>query len=72
MRAHHIIAVIAVLIIGIGAKQFFYPPIKAEADLNAGPSVSMNVLQMQIDHPNKNNHPMQKMHDMTMVFSDGD
>jgi Bacterial regulatory helix-turn-helix protein, lysR family len=30
MRVHHVIAVIAVLAIGAGAKQYFFPPMKAE------------------------------------------
>ena len=68
MRLHHVIAVVAVLIIGIGAKQFLLPPKQAEADIQAIPNASMNVLQMHIDHPNKNNYPVQKMHDMTFVF----
>lgn len=65
MRKHHVIAVLAVLIIGFGAKQFFFPPVKAEADIS--PSVSMNVLQMHHDI-NMQNLPVQKMHDMTFVF----
>jgi ABC-type phosphate transport system auxiliary subunit len=31
MRAHHVIAVVAVLVIGLGAKQYFFPPPFAEA-----------------------------------------
>jgi hypothetical protein len=69
MRAHHVIAVIAVLVIGLGAKQFFSPPTEAEADLRP---VSMDVLQMQIDHPNRNNLPQQKTNDMSFVFSEPD
>lgn len=65
MRIHHVIAVVAVLVVGLGAKQFFFPPVKAEADIN--PSVSMNVLQMHHDI-NINNLPVQKMQDMTFVF----
>lgn len=65
MRIHHVIAVVAVLVVGFGAKQFFFPPVKAEADI--GPSVSMNVLQMHHDI-NMQNLPVQKMHDMTFVF----
>ena len=72
MRAHHVIAVVAVLIIGLGAKQYFFPPMQAEADIHAVPSASMNVLQMHIDHPNIKNLPVEKMHDMTFVFSDPD
>jgi len=69
MRAHHVIAVIVVLVVGFGAKQLFFPPVKAEADIN--PSVSMNVLQMHHD-TNMNNLPVQKIHDMAFVFADGD
>ena len=69
MRAHHVIAVVAVLVIGLGAKQFVFPPQQADADINAVPSASVNVHQMLIDHPNRNNFPAQKMHDMSFVFS---
>ncbi len=72
MRAHHIIAVVAVLVIGLGVKQYFFPPIKAVADIHTIPSASMNVLQMHIDHPNKKDLPAQKMRDMSVVFPDGD
>ena len=63
MRIHHIIAVVAVLVVGLGGKQFFFPPIKAEANI---PSASMNIFQMQNDHPR--NLAVQKMHDMTFVY----
>jgi len=62
MRKHHVVAVIAILLIGLGVKQFFFPPKAADADTNAS---TMNVLQMHIDHPNL---PVQKIHDMTFVF----
>jgi hypothetical protein len=65
MRAHHVIAVVAVLIIGMGAKQFLFPPKQAEADVI--PSANMNVLQMHNDI-DTNNLPAQKMRDMTVVF----
>ena len=69
VRAHHVIAVVTVLIVGLGAKQFFFPA--TEADLRAVPSASMNVFQMHIDYPNMKNLPVQKIHDMTFVFSNG-
>jgi len=62
MRKHHVIAVVAVLVIGLGVKQFFFPPKAAEADPHP---VTLNIRQMHIDHPNL---PTQKMHDMTFVF----
>ena len=62
MRKHHVIAVVAVLLIGVVAKQFFFPPKAAEAPPYAG---NTNIHQMHIDHPNL---PAQKRHDMTFVF----
>ena len=67
MRAHHVIAVVAVLVIGLGAKQFLFPPTQADADINAVPSASVNVLQMHRDIDTKS-LPVQKMHDMTFAF----
>jgi len=67
MRTHHIIAVIAVLVVAIGAKQFFFPPVNAEADVNSGGC--MNVLQMQHDI-NPELLPEQEMRDMSVVFSE--
>ena len=46
MRAHHVITVVAVLVIGLGAKQYLFPPTQADAGINAVPSASVNVLQM--------------------------
>ena len=65
MRILHVIAVIAVLVVGFGAKQFFFPPMKAKADIISG--VSMDVFQMH-QNINMQNIPAQKMHDMTFVF----
>ena len=67
MRTHHVIAVIAVLIIGFGVKLFFFFAPVAEADIHAVPSASVNVIQMHSDIDMKN-LPVQKMHDMTFVF----
>jgi len=52
MRLQHVIAVVTVLIIGVGAKQFFSPVKTAEADIRA---VSVNVLQMHREYPNMKN-----------------
>jgi Bacterial regulatory helix-turn-helix protein, lysR family len=65
MRAHHVVAVAAVLIIGLGVKLFLFPPKKADADI--GPINGMNVLQMQSD-VDMQNVSVQKMHDRTFVF----
>ena len=68
VRAHHVIVVLAVLVIGLGAKQYFSPPVKAEANIHA---VSMNVLQMHNDIDMKN-LPVQKVDDKTFIFSEAD
>lgn len=65
MRTHHLIAVVAVLIVGVAAKQLFFPPGKAEADMT--PHVSMNILQMHRDM-NTKDLPVQTMHDMTFAL----
>jgi DNA-binding transcriptional LysR family regulator len=69
MRAHHVIAVVAVLVIGLGAKQFVFPPQQADAGVNAVPSASVNVLQMHggIDIKSL---PVQRMNDKTFIFTD--
>ena len=70
LRAHHVIAVVTVILISFGMKMFFFSAPTAEADIHAGPRASMDILQLHIDHPNRNNLPVQKMHDMSFVFSD--
>ena len=65
MRAHHVIAVVAVLVIGLGAKLFLFPPKQAEADVF--PTATTNVLQLQTDIDMKQ-LPAQKMNDRTFVF----
>ena len=67
MRARHVIAVVAVLVIGLGAKQFWFPPQQADADVFS--SASMNVLQMHSDIDMKQ-LPQQKMNDKTFIFTD--
>jgi hypothetical protein len=68
MRAHHVITVVAALVIGLGAKQYLFPPRQADAD--AFPIATMSILQMHIDHPNGNNLSQQKMNDKTFIFTD--
>jgi hypothetical protein len=75
VRAHPIMAIVAILVISFGVKMFVLSAPTAEADTHLGPSTTaavpssgMNVLQMQIDHPNRNNLPVQKVDDMSFVF----
>ena len=72
MRPHHAIAVVAVILIGFGVKLIFFSAPAAEADTHAVPSARMDVVQMLTDHPHGKSLPVQKMHDMTFVFSDPD
>jgi hypothetical protein len=67
MRVSHILAVAAVLVFAVGLKLAFSPPMKAAADITLVPR--MNVMQMQANHRDL---AVQKMQDMTFVFSDGD
>jgi len=68
IRAHHVIAVVAVLVVGLGVKQFLFPPRHAEANINAVPSLSMNIMQM---HSNINMKilPVERVSDKAFVFA---
>ena len=69
MRAHHLIAVVAVILVGVGVKLIFFTAPTAEAD-----SLSIKNLGVDVSHLHQNvkNLPVQKFHDMSFVFSDGD
>jgi hypothetical protein len=62
MRKHHVIAVVVVVLVGLGVKQVFFPPKATDIGLI---TANMNILQIHLDHPNL---PTQEMHDMTFVF----
>jgi hypothetical protein len=65
MRAHHVIAVIAVLVIALGAKPFLFPPKQAAA--GPVPGVTMDVLKMETEL-NTKDLPVQDFRDKTFVF----
>jgi hypothetical protein len=69
MRAHHVIAVIAIILVGVGGKLIFFSTPTAEADTLSIRSVSVDVSQL---HQNTRNLPVQTFRDMSLVFSDGD
>lgn len=50
MRAHHVVALVAALAIGIGAKQYLFPPIKASQI-----KVAQSNLGLAIASPDKGN-----------------
>jgi hypothetical protein len=69
MRAHHAIAVVAIILIGLGLKLTFFSAPPADADARAVESLHIDISQLQ---QNIKNLPEQKRHDMTFVFSEGD
>jgi len=64
MRAHHIIAVVAVILVGAGLKIFLSAP-TADANPTVGKNVGLNIAQL---HEGKN-PPVEKFHDLSVVFS---
>lgn len=50
VRTHHVIALVAALAIGIGAKQYFFPPIKASQI-----KVAQGNMGVAIAYPDKRN-----------------
>ena len=67
MRRHHVIAVVAVLVIGLGAKQYMFPP--EQADVTVSTTASINFLQMYSDIDMRS-IPQQKINDKTFIFTD--
>ena len=65
MRLHQAIGVAAVILIGFGVKLLFFSAPTAEADASGVKSSSMNVLQIH-----SKGLPVQKVSDMSFVFSD--
>jgi hypothetical protein len=68
MRAHHAIAIVTVILVGFGLKLTFFSGPIAAADVGSTKSVSIDVSEM---HRNIKNLPVEKIHDMTFVFSNG-
>ena len=69
MRAHHVIAVVAAILVGVGVKLIFFTAPTAEADPLSIKSVGMDVSQL---HRNVKNLSVQKIHDMSFVFPGSD
>jgi hypothetical protein len=67
MRAYYAIAVVAIILVAFGVKLFFFSAPTAEAGL-AVRSSSMDISRMH----QSANLPMEKIDDMTFVYSDGD
>jgi hypothetical protein len=69
MRAHHAITIVAAVLVGFGLKLIFFSAPIAVADVGSFKDMSMDISEM---HRNIKNLPVEKLHDMTFVFSDGD
>ena len=68
MRAHPVIAVATLILVGVGVKLTFFSAPIAAADVGSTKSVSIDVSAMQ--HATKS-LPAENFHDMTFVFSSG-
>ena len=60
MHALQVIAVVAVLVVGLGAKLVVFPATEAEANRGAVQSASLNALQLNFDHQNASSLPVEK------------
>ena len=69
MRAHHAITIVAAILVGFVLKLIFFSAPIAVADVGSVKSVSMDISEM---HQNIKNIPVEKFHDKTFVFSNGD
>jgi hypothetical protein len=69
MRAHHVIATVAAILVGLGLTLIFSSAPIAVADASGVKSVSMDISEVQ---QSVKNLPMEHFRDMTFVFSDGD
>ena len=64
MRARNVTAVVALVLVGFAIKLFFFPAPPAEAEVR-------NSLDISRMHAGKN-FPVQKLHDMSFVYSHED
>ncbi len=66
MRAHPAIAVVTIILVGFGLKLTFFSGPIAAADVGSAKSARIDISEM---HQNIKNLPVEKIHDMTFVFS---
>jgi hypothetical protein len=60
MRSHHLIAIAAVILVGIGIKVLFFPSLPAEAQPPATNS-GMDIFKMHMEYPNIKDLPDQRV-----------
>ena len=68
MRTHPAIAIVTVILVGFGLKLVLSSAPIVAADVGSTKRVSIDVSEM---HQNIKNLPVEKIHDMTFVFSNG-
>lgn len=68
MRAQHVIAVIAVVLVGVGVKLISFAP-TADADALTIRSAGVDVFQL---HQKIKNLPVLKVRDMSVIFPGGE
>jgi hypothetical protein len=68
MRAHPVIAVATIILVGVGVKLTFFSAPIAAAEVGSTKSVSIVVSGM---HHEIKSLPVENFHDMTFVFSSG-
>jgi hypothetical protein len=64
MRTLHAIAIGVVVLLGIGVKLYFFPGRAADARIPVAASASMDIMQMDLDHPNMKNLRPQDITDL--------
>ena len=68
MRTHPVVAVVTLILVGVGIKLTFFSAPIAAADVGSTKSVSIDVSGM---HHAIKSLPAENFHDMTFVFSSG-
>jgi len=68
MRAHYVIAVVAIILIGFGVQLIFFNTPTAEADSLPIGNASIDISLL---HQNAKDLPVQIFHDMSLVFPAG-
>jgi hypothetical protein len=61
MRSRHVIAVVVVLLVGLGLKMLFFPNRAAEAESQLRTEASMDIFQMHLKHPHIKDLPEQRV-----------
>jgi hypothetical protein len=69
MRAYQGVAIVALPLVGVGVTLIFFAAPTAEADSLSIKSVGLDISQM---HQNTKSLAVHRLHDMSLVFSDGD